>query len=761
VSDQILVPPPSPEPTIGEEDLVERLRRLWDDGQQPDVDAFLARGGPLAPAARAAVLRVDQRQRWQTGQRVPAEDYLRRHPQLSADPEAVLDLIFNEFRLREQAGEQLDAEEYQRRFPKQAATLAQQIALHRAVTADAPTCDATACLVPGAGIEGPHPDVPGYEILAELGRGGMGVVYQARQTELGRVVALKMVLAGSMVAAAEVQRFRAEALAAARLDHPHIVPIFEVGEHQGLPFFTMKYIEGGSLAQHLERLSGDVKATVRLVAQVARAVHHAHQRGIIHRDLKPANVLLSAACGLAGAPEEGTAKPQAAGQAGSLSYQPHVTDFGLAKRTDGDSGLTATGAILGTPSYMAPEQAAARKEITTAVDVYALGAILYECLTGRPPFRGDTPWETLLQVMERDPVPPRTVNPQVDRDLELVCLKCLHKDPGQRYASAAALADELEHWLAGEPLAVHPPSLAALFRLWLRQHFGSAGWMVVLGLGAGMEAGFVCWLLLICPVLAPAAAVYRQLPGAQPPWLALPWQVSPLLGGSLYLLILLDLACTGLFPAFFIRPKNRAADVAAGAITGLVAAITAFALSFGWFGVLLTTVDPIDEDLRLVSRAALDEPADRLFQKYPDLRDVPAGSRGDVLHDKLRADLIARIPLGIWLSMLYILGVSESICIVGTMAGGPLVRRHGRSLAVILPGLEIGFPCTLLVGLAFGVPFTLFLERATLEIWHAALALFLVLALVAALRRWPWYIRLLFQAGWLFALVMLDVHRWR
>jgi predicted Ser/Thr protein kinase len=729
---EAFVPPACPEATLGCEDPAQRLRRLWEEGQRPDLDDFLNQAGPLSAEELALLLRIDQRGRWRAGLAVPAEVYLDRYPLVATEADRAVDLIFNEYLMREQAGERPDPEEFLRRFPAHAETLRAQLELHRAVEAQGQTLPAAP---PGPDL----PAAPGYEILGELGRGGMGVVYKARQTDLGRVVALKVVLAGSMAAPAEVQRFRAEALAAARLDHPHIVPIYEVGEYQGLPFFSMKYIEGGSLAQHLNRIAShaDVKSAVRLVAQLARAVHHAHQRGVIHRDLKPANVLIDA------------------------GGQPHVTDFGLAKRTDGDSGLTQTGAILGTPSYMAPEQAAGKKEITTAADVYSLGAILYECLTGRPPFRGETPWETLLQVMERDPIPPRTVNPKVDRDLELVCLKCLHKDPTQRYGSAASLADELENWLAGEPLAVRPPSLPALFRLWLRQHFGSAGWLVGTGLFVGVEAGFICWLVFICPALAPAAAVYHQLPGVDPPWLALSWQVSPALGRSLYLLVLLDITCTGLFPAFLIRPKNRTADAAAGAITGLVAAITAFALAFGWLGVLLSTVDPIDGDLRLLSRAAWDEHAAKdLLNKYPALEDLPTDARGAVLHDKLRADLIARIPPGIWLSMLCILGVLESVCIAGTMAGGPLVRRHGRSLAVVLPYLEIVLPCTLLVGMAFGIPFALYLNRVTLRIWHGMQALFLVLAIVAAVRRGPWYVRLLFQAGWLFAVVMIAVHKW-
>jgi serine/threonine protein kinase len=280
-----------------------------------------------------------------------------------------------------------------------------------------------------------------YEILTEIARGGMGVVYRARQTALDRVVALKMILAGRLANPDDVARFRTEAEAAARLQHDNIVAVYDVGDFAGQHYFTMEYIEGTSLDQRLAQGPLACKTAARYVRILARAVHYAHKNGILHRDLKPSNILIDA------------------------EDEPHITDFGLAKRLGGgDSGNTRTGAVLGTPSYMSPEQAQGKTgEIGPASDVYSLGAILYELITGRPPFRAETPLDTVMQVIDHQPVPPSLLNPKIDHDIETICLKCLEKNAELRYASAEELGEDLQRYVDGD--SIHARSFNVLDRL--------------------------------------------------------------------------------------------------------------------------------------------------------------------------------------------------------------------------------------------------------------------------------------------------------
>jgi serine/threonine-protein kinase len=301
-----------------------------------------------------------------------------------------------------------------------------------------------------------------FELLEEIGRGGMGVVYRARQKSLDRIVALKMVREAHLATDADRARFRTEANSAAQLKHPNIVTVYEVGTIGGQAYLCMEFVGGQTLAEKV-RAEGQLppREAARLVAVIARAVEHAHSFGIIHRDLKPSNILLGKDEGGRLKDEE---KTNTTGSSSSLNlppspFQPKVSDFGLAKKIDNAESLTRTGAVVGTPSYMAPEQAAGRKELTPAADVYALGAILYELLTGRPPFRAAHPLDTLMLVLEQEPVPPRDLNPTVDRELELICLKCLQKPPELRYPTAGALAADLEAYAAGQPVAAAPSGL--------------------------------------------------------------------------------------------------------------------------------------------------------------------------------------------------------------------------------------------------------------------------------------------------------------
>jgi WD40 repeat protein/serine/threonine protein kinase len=365
------------------------------------------------------------------------------------DREQHLDEVIADYLRAVHAGEAPDPQQWLALYPDLAAELAEFFADREQVERLArPLRTIVSGAVVGT-IGGPWRD---YELLEEIGRGGMGVVYRARQIHPSRVVALKMIRGGQFASRADVQRFQSEAEAAASLDHPHIVPIYEVGEEQSQHYFSMKLIDGQSLAQRLQpgqASSGlEIRQLVKILAEVARAVHYAHQRGILHRDLKPGNILLESRAG------NGT------------SPVPYVTDFGLAKRVADDDTGSQSGSIVGTASYMAPEQAAGGKGLTTAADVYSLGAILYEMLTGRPPFREETPLETLVQVREREPARPSSVHPQVDRDLETICLKCLDKDPHRRYGSAEALAEEFDRWLTGEP--IEGRSVSGLERAWRR-----------------------------------------------------------------------------------------------------------------------------------------------------------------------------------------------------------------------------------------------------------------------------------------------------
>jgi eukaryotic-like serine/threonine-protein kinase len=380
------------------------------------------------------------------------------------------DLLRLDMEFRRERGEQPDALSYASRFPQFQEELAaafesrahdptetgsgRQSVSAQAVTVDAPTVRGSEGFDQGGlrlnGARGPRDC--GYEILGELGRGGMGVVLKAHQIALNRTVALKLVKSGSFATEAEVFRFQNEAEAVAQLDHPHIVPIYEVGRWGDQHFFTMKLVSGTSLDKRLEQFAADPRAAAQIVTKIAEAVHHAHQRGILHRDLKPANILLDDA------------------------GRPHVTDFGLAKKLDGGQEATHSGALVGTPSYMSPEQAGGTgRALSTATDVYGLGTILYALLSGRAPFAGTTLVETLDMVRMHAPEPPSAINRIVPRDLEIICLKCLEKEPRRRYASALELADDVRRWLGGMPIQARPVGKLTRGLMWCRRNKALAG----------------------------------------------------------------------------------------------------------------------------------------------------------------------------------------------------------------------------------------------------------------------------------------------
>jgi tetratricopeptide (TPR) repeat protein len=445
---------------------------------------------PWSPSLALRVERICNRfeAACKAGQRPRIEHYL----ETEADPERLVllrELLAVEVEYRRNSGEGVTPEEYCRRFSDYADQIGDLLVRTTVPRGDAGVLAVAACPQRAAPGDREMPAVPGYEVLEEVGRGGMGVVYRARQVRLKRLVALKMILAGPQAAEQHLARFRAEAEAIARLAHPNIVQIYEIGDYNHVPYLALEYVDGGSLDRHLAGTPQEPRSAAVLLEALARAVHFAHQKGIVHRDLKPANVLLSVR--QAGKPDSSPGKDV---RLESLTYEPKITDFGLAKRLDGEQGATQSGVILGTPSYMAPEQASGKaRDVGPAADTYALGAILYEVLTGRPPFKGPTPLDTLEQVLTQDPVAPRRLQPALPRDLETICLKCLAKEPRHRYASACALADDLRCFLAGQPIQARPiPALARGTR-WVRRRPALAWLVLLLALAPFATLGALLW----------------------------------------------------------------------------------------------------------------------------------------------------------------------------------------------------------------------------------------------------------------------------
>jgi serine/threonine-protein kinase len=362
-------------------------------------------------------------------------------PEARGDHEERLARLFEELTAQQRRGQRPDLDAVSRQHPDLAGELRELV--HLAQIADffaGPAASARATAAPPLPADAATPSLPrsfdGYELREEIGRGAMGVVYKAWEPSLQRFVALKMILRGEHATAADLARFRGEAQSAARLSHRNIVPVYKVGDYDGRAYFCMKHVEGVPLSALVATGPLPPERAARYLAAIARAVHHAHENGILHRDLKPSNVLID------------------------REDQPLVTDFGLAKRVEGGASLTGTGAIVGTPSYMAPEQAVGSLgQAGPAADVYSLGAMLYELLTGRPPFQAASVWDVLMMVRTEEPVRPRLLNRKIDPDLEMICLKCLEKRPEHRYATALALAEDLERFLGSEPVAARTSSL--------------------------------------------------------------------------------------------------------------------------------------------------------------------------------------------------------------------------------------------------------------------------------------------------------------
>lgn len=550
-----------------------------------------------------------------------------------------------------------------------------------------------------------------------------------------------MIISGRFASENDVRRFYLEAESAANLDHAGIVPIYEIGEVDGNHFFSMKLIEGGSLADHMPELRSDQRAAADLIAQIARAVHHAHQRGILHRDIKPGNILLD------------------------TDGSPLVSDLGLAKDTTNDSGLTHTGAVVGTPGYMAPEQASGSDEITTAVDIYAIGAILYEAMTGRPPHKGSTVIETLRKVVEEEPALPRSLNGKINRTLQLICMKCLRKDPNQRYESAAALAQDLENWLAGESVSVRPPSwtstLGEIIMLNLRSALGAA----FIGIVAGWCAGYCLANLSISNNVLqnPPAQIYAEI-GKQAPLgmslipvntdaVSVNSQHRNVAQGWCIVGLYFAIVMVGIVVACVTRPRTGNSAFAIGAVSALLMTFVFFVQTL-FMNVQSTLHDTSSADLAALASVAvaddehLEESRNALMKRFPKLANVAVEKQAATLANYLHYQTVFAVPIPILVGV----GIASIFCLVpctfGTTYTAKLIQQKQPWWMWVPRSLEFGYVTTITCAMVFLIsilgmipdskgPFELSLGR---QVFFYACMLILMIGIYRQKLRWYWRI---------------------